>query len=109
MAVAHIGKMETNITRMCCVHIPALLPSTYADMEVSSTVQCAAVLGLGLLYAQTSHRMMTEILVAEIGRRPSDRPMHDRECYSLSAGFALGLVCLGAGTCPAQIWHTLSL
>jgi len=60
-------------------------------------VQCAAVLSLGLLFAGSAHRMMTELLVAEIGRRPSDRALHDREGYSLAAGFALGCVCLGLG------------
>ncbi|CAK0790532.1 unnamed protein product [Prorocentrum cordatum] len=40
---------------------------------------------------------MTELLVAEIGRKPSDRSLNDREGYSLAAGFALGCVCLGLG------------
>merc|ERR1719352_326054 len=37
---------------------------------------------------------MTELLVAEIGRRPSDRALHDREGYSLASGIALGLIFL---------------
>jgi hypothetical protein len=97
MAASHVGSMDAGLTRMCCVHIPSMLPATYSDMEVASPVQCAAVLSLGLLFARSAHRMMTELLVAEIGRRPSDRALHDREGYSLAAGFALGCVCLGLG------------
>jgi len=97
MAASHVGSMDAGLTRMCCVHIPSMLPATYSDMEVASPVQCAAVLSLGVLFARSAHRMMTELLVAEIGRRPSDRALHDREGYSLAAGFALGCVCLGLG------------
>eukprot|EP00929_Paragymnodinium_shiwhaense_P083242 TRINITY_DN44284_c0_g1_i2.p1 TRINITY_DN44284_c0_g1~~TRINITY_DN44284_c0_g1_i2.p1 ORF type:complete len:1758 (-),score=323.25 TRINITY_DN44284_c0_g1_i2:1654-6927(-) len=97
MAASHKGTMNTNLIRMCCVHIPSMLPSAYSDLEVASPVQCAAVVGLGLLFAKSGHRMMTELLVAEMGRRPSDRSRHDREGYSLAAGFALGCVCLGVG------------
>eukprot|EP00931_Biecheleriopsis_adriatica_P048438 TRINITY_DN27985_c0_g1_i1.p1 TRINITY_DN27985_c0_g1~~TRINITY_DN27985_c0_g1_i1.p1 ORF type:complete len:2002 (+),score=397.11 TRINITY_DN27985_c0_g1_i1:758-6007(+) len=97
MAASHIASMDAGLTRMCCVHIPSMLPATFSDMEVASPVQCSAVLSLGLLFAGSGHRMMTELLVAEIGRRPSDRALHDREGYSLAAGFALGCICLGQG------------
>lgn len=97
MAASHVGSMDAGLTRMCCMHIPSMLPATYSDMEAASSVQCAAVLSLGLLFTRSAHRMMTELLVAEIGRRPSDRALHDREGYSLAAGFALGCVCLGLG------------
>jgi anaphase-promoting complex subunit 1 len=32
------------------VHVPSLHPPSYPDLEVSSAVQTAAVLGIGLLY-----------------------------------------------------------
>eukprot|EP00445_Apocalathium_hangoei_P043548 CAMPEP_0203973408 /NCGR_PEP_ID=MMETSP0359-20131031/99574_1 /ASSEMBLY_ACC=CAM_ASM_000338 /TAXON_ID=268821 /ORGANISM="Scrippsiella Hangoei, Strain SHTV-5" /LENGTH=2141 /DNA_ID=CAMNT_0050911563 /DNA_START=1 /DNA_END=6427 /DNA_ORIENTATION=- len=95
MAASHVSSMDAGLTRMCCVHIPSVYH--HLDIEVASPVQCAAVLSLGLLFAKSSHRMMAELLVAEIGRRPSDRALHDREGYSLAAGFALGCVCLGLG------------
>ncbi|CAE8634644.1 unnamed protein product [Polarella glacialis] len=97
MASSHIASMDAGLTRMCCVHIPSMLPATYSDMEINSPVQSSAVMGIGLLFAGSAHRMMTELLVAEIGRRPSDRALNDREGYSLAAGFALGCVCLGLG------------
>lgn len=98
LAASHVSSMDAGLTRTCCVHIPSMLPATFSDVEVSSSVQCSAVLSLGLLYAGSGHRMMTELLVAEIGRKPSDRVLHDREGYSLAAGFALGCVCLGQGS-----------
>ncbi|CAK8997966.1 Anaphase-promoting complex subunit 1 (APC1) (Cyclosome subunit 1) (Mitotic checkpoint regulator) (Testis-specific gene 24 protein) [Durusdinium trenchii] len=86
LAASHVSSMDSGLTRTCCVHIPSMLPATFSDVEVSSPVQCSAVLALGLLYAGSGHRMMTELLVAEIGRKPTDRVLHDREGYSLAAG-----------------------
>ena len=45
----------------------------------------------------TGHRLMTEFLLAEIGRRPASDRCKDREGYSLAAGLALGMVTLGRG------------
>lgn len=98
LAASNLSSMDAALTRTCCVHIPSMLPATFSDVEVSSPVQCSAVLSLGLLYAGSGHRMMTELMVAEIGRKPSDRVLHDRESYSLAAGFALGCICLGQGS-----------
>ncbi|CAL1143734.1 unnamed protein product, partial [Cladocopium goreaui] len=86
LAASNLSSMDAALTRTCCVHIPSMLPATFSDVEVSSPVQCSAVLSLGLLYAGSGHRMMTELMVAEIGRKPSDRVLHDRESYSLAAG-----------------------
>lgn len=81
LAASNISSMDAGLTRTCCVHIPSMLPATFSDVEarrnlrqrgprllaqVSSPVQCGAVLSLGLLYAQSGHRMMTELLVAEM-------------------------------------------
>ncbi|ELK26073.1 Anaphase-promoting complex subunit 1 [Myotis davidii] len=69
----------------------------------------AAVVGIGLVYQGTAHRHTAEVLLAEIGRPPGPEMEYctDRESYSLAAGLALGMVCLGEGdtinvdvTCP---------
>eukprot|EP00882_Tetradesmus_deserticola_P034352 GHRQ01039373.1.p1 GENE.GHRQ01039373.1~~GHRQ01039373.1.p1 ORF type:complete len:131 (+),score=17.56 GHRQ01039373.1:1-393(+) len=89
-----------------------------------ATVQAASLLGLGLLYQGSCHRLMTEIMLEEIGRTPGVNPSltgggpgadggggsglgaslsslmcvtQDREGYALAAGFGLGLICLGQG------------
>lgn len=65
----------------------------------------AAVLGVGLVYADTGHRHMAEILLQEIGRPPGPEMENstDRESYSLAAGLGLGLVMFGKG---AEMSHS---
>jgi anaphase-promoting complex subunit 1 len=83
---------------MLCLHIPSLIPQHFSAIDVASPVQAAAVAGAGLLYQGSSHRMMTEFLLNEIGKRPvSDLNVLDREAYTLSCGFALGMVNLCRG------------
>jgi hypothetical protein len=87
-------------------------------------LQAASLLGLGLLYQGSCHRLMTEIMLEEISRTPGVNPSltgggpgadgsggsglgaslsslmcvtQDREGYALAAGFGLGLICLGQG------------
>ncbi|CAE7224817.1 ANAPC1, partial [Symbiodinium sp. CCMP2592] len=64
LAASHVSSMDAGLTRTCCVHIPSMLPVTFSDVEVASPVQSSAVLSLGLLFAGSAHRMMTELLVA---------------------------------------------
>ncbi|KAJ3609963.1 hypothetical protein NHX12_022057 [Muraenolepis orangiensis] len=74
---AKLGTMDMSITRLLSIHIPALLPPTSTELDVPHNVQVAAVLGIG---------------------RPPGPEMEyctDRESYSLAAGLALGMVCLG--------------
>eukprot|EP00980_Cylindrotheca_fusiformis_P031132 scaffold25862_cov152-Cylindrotheca_fusiformis.AAC.3 len=83
---------------MLCLHIPSLIPQHFSAIDVASPVQAAAVAGAGLLYQGSSHRMMTEFLLNEIGKRPAnDLNIVDREAYTLSCGFALGMVNLRQG------------
>lgn len=97
MAAAKRGTMDPNVSKMLVMHIPYLLPPSLPEMEVASVVQMAAVMGVGLLYQGTSHRLMTEVLLTEIGRRPMSDSTLEREGYSLAAGLALGFVNLGKG------------
>ncbi len=83
--------MDDSLSRTLCLHIPFLLPPSF-EIEISMPIQSAAILGAGLLYLGTCHRLMTEMILSQIGRKPlSDRCM-DREVYALCAGVALGLV-----------------
>ncbi|KAJ0401522.1 hypothetical protein P43SY_009382 [Pythium insidiosum] len=106
--------LERSVSKMLCLHIPSLLPAPFAEFSVPATTQTAALLGLGILYQATGHRLMTELLLAEITRAPSTvqygsshtgttgvaptgTPFDQLEGYSLAAGLALGLVVLGRG------------
>uniref|UniRef100_A0A673NII8 Anaphase-promoting complex subunit 1-like n=1 Tax=Sinocyclocheilus rhinocerous TaxID=307959 RepID=A0A673NII8_9TELE len=70
------------------------------ELDVPHSVQVAAVVGIGLIYQGTGHRHNAEVLLAEIGRPPGPEMEYctDRESYSLAAGLALGMVCLGHGS-----------
>uniref|UniRef100_H3ATJ7 Anaphase-promoting complex subunit 1 n=1 Tax=Latimeria chalumnae TaxID=7897 RepID=H3ATJ7_LATCH len=102
VSAAKLGTMDMSVTRVLSIHIPALLPPTSTELDVPHNVQVAAVVGIGLVYQGTAHRHIAEVLLAEIGKlgRPPGPEMEyctDRESYSLAAGLALGMVCLGLG------------
>ena len=59
--------MDASITKMLSIHIDALLPPTSAEIDVPVSVMSAAVIGIGLVYQSTAHRLMTEVLLSEIG------------------------------------------
>ena len=93
---------------MLCLHLPALLPASFSEVSTSSVVQTAALLGVGLLYQGTAHRLTVEFLLAEVGRGAAERDEGDNasrgsagssggEGYSLAAGLGLGLLTLGRG------------
>jgi anaphase-promoting complex subunit 1 len=71
--------------------------------RISPHVQTAAVFGLGLVHQSSCQRLMVELSLNEIGRRPSERSgiassyPDARNSYALAAGFSLGLLCLGKG------------
>lgn len=45
----------------------------------------------------TSHRLMTEFLLGEMGRSPRSDRFADREGYALACGLSLGMINLGKG------------
>ncbi|KAJ3090790.1 Anaphase-promoting complex subunit 1 [Quaeritorhiza haematococci] len=106
LAVAYRGTMDATVTKLLCVHIPALLPPHSTELNLSSPTQTACILGMGLLYMESLHRRMAEVMLAEIGSsEPFAGAQKDsaaaaevhRESYSLAAGFALGFITLGKG------------
>lgn len=113
MAASRRGSMDPAVYKMLFLHVPNRHPSSFPDIEISPLVQSAAILGAGLLYQGTGHRLMCEMLLDELGDRPgvlntggsdggvvgtgNGQITNSRECYALSAGLALGLVTLGKG------------
>ena len=97
-AAAHRGTMNPETSKMCFLHLPTRHPGSFPEVELSTQVQSAALLSVGLVYEGSAHRLMSEILLAEIGKEPGgDSSPQGREGYALSAGLALGLVTLGRG------------
>lgn len=103
LACAHRGTMDTATTRVLSVHMPALLPQNGSDLNLSPLTQVACVLGIGLLYMETSHRRMAEVMLSEIGSTAggaTDSVNSLQECHSVAAGFGLGFITLGQGNKP---------
>lgn len=99
MAAARRGTMHSAIAKMLCLHIPALHPPSFTELEleVPALVQIAALLGVGLLYQASGQRLMTEVMLGEIARPPTNELLGCRESYALTAGIALGMIALGRG------------
>ncbi|KAG0307174.1 Anaphase-promoting complex subunit 1 [Dissophora globulifera] len=103
LACAHRGSMNSAITRVLSVHMPALLPESSLELDLSPITQIACVLGIGLIYMETSHRRMAEVMLAEIGEASgtlADSANGLQECHSVAAGFGLGFITLGQGDKP---------
>lgn len=99
MAANKRGSCDMAISTMLFLHVPSLIPQHFSAIDVASAVQTSAVLGSGLLFQGSCHRMMTEFLLNEIGKRPeSDMSAFDREAYTLACGVALGMVNLCVGS-----------
>lgn len=100
LAAGNCGTMHEKITKMLCVHIRYFNGPGFSvpDFHVAVNVQTAAILGLGLLHQGSCEHVIVEGLFAELGRRPQPGDAVDnREGLALSAGLAIGLVCLGKG------------
>lgn len=98
MAASLKGSMDYKLTKVLSVHAVALLPQGANDLNVPIMVQTAGLIGIGLLYLETQHRRMSEILLSQVGGSSSHiENDEEQEGYRQAAGIALGLVNLGKG------------
>ena len=102
LSASYIGTMDTLVTRLLSVHVTRMLPPGAAELNLSPLTQTCGIMGIGLLYCNTQHRRMTEVMLSEMenvdvedSANPQDT-LRD-EGYRLSAGFALGYINLGRG------------
>ena len=105
LSATHRGTADNAVSRLLSIFVESLLPPTSVELEYTQNVQIAALLSIGLVYEQTSHRYMTECLLTEIGRPPGPEMENsvDRQSYSLAASLALGMVTLGQGDKPSAL------
>ncbi|KAJ2805316.1 Anaphase-promoting complex subunit 1 [Coemansia guatemalensis] len=110
-ACAHRGTGNSSVSKILSLHIPNLLPPGSSElMLLSYGTQAAAILGIGLLFMRSQNRRMVEVILRELETikwsvrdtssdriNVADPAESTAECYSLAAGFALGLVVLGGG------------
>lgn len=102
LSASYMGTMDTLITRLLSVHVTRMLPQGAAELNLSPLTQTSGIMGIGLLYCNTQHRRMSEIMLSEMENTDQDdasNPLDDLrdEGYRLSAGFALGYINLGHG------------
>lgn len=102
LSVSYLGTMDTLITRLLTIHVTRLLPPGAAELNVSPLTQTSGIMGVGLLYSNTQHRRMSEIMLSEIeniddGDNSCPLDSLRDEGYRLAAGFALGYINLGHG------------
>lgn len=98
MSASLKGTMDLKLTKVLSIHVVALLPPGSANLNVKLPVQTAGLIGIGLLYLETQHRRMTEMLLSQIS---CNFEINDKqvvsEGYQQAAGIALGYVNLGRG------------
>lgn len=98
MAASFKGTMDIKMTKVLSVHVVAFLPTGSTNLNVQLPVQTAGLIGIGLVYLESQHRRMSEVLLAQIS---SVLIINDKrvvsEGYQLAAGIALGYINLGKG------------
>ncbi|KAI0179655.1 hypothetical protein GGR52DRAFT_587203 [Hypoxylon sp. FL1284] len=100
LAASYIGTTDSLITRLLSVHVTRMLPRGAVELNLSPLTQTTGIMGIGLLYCNSQHRRMSEIMMSEIEyveTEDEEEPLRT-ECYRLAAGFALGFINLGKGT-----------
>lgn len=102
LSASFLGTMDTLITRLLSVHVTRLLPPGAAELNLSPLTQTTGILGIGLLYHNSQHRRMSEVMLSEIENNDPEEGFGTEsvlrdEGYRLAAGFSLGLINLGQG------------
>ena len=102
LSASYLGTQDQLITRMLSVHVTRLLPPGSTELNVSPLTQTTGILGIGLLYHNSQHRRMSEVMISEIENNDSEEGTAEEmvlrdEGYRLAAGFSLGLISLGQG------------
>lgn len=102
LSASYLGTMDTLITRLLSVHVTRMLPPGAAELNISPLTQTSGVMGIGILYCNSQHRRMSEIMLSEMENieiRDISSPLDTLrdEGYRLAAGFALGYINLGRG------------
>ena len=102
LSASYLGTMDTLITRLLSVHVTRMLPPGAAELNLSPLTQTSGIMGIGLLYCNSQHRRMSEIMISELENVDQEDDSHPfdnlrDEGYRLAAGFALGYINLGQG------------
>uniref|UniRef100_A0A914MLX5 Anaphase-promoting complex subunit 1 n=1 Tax=Meloidogyne incognita TaxID=6306 RepID=A0A914MLX5_MELIC len=98
-AAAHRGTSEVHVYKMISAHLPFLLQPTLVEFKIELSIQSAAIVSLGLLFAETANHNISSQLLNQISLEvpcESDQAF-ERYSFVLTAGMAIGLINLGKG------------
>ena len=59
--------MDSQVAQLLALHCQPLLPPGSAELDVTHSVQIAALAGTGLLHMGSAQRHLVEVLLKEIG------------------------------------------
>jgi len=62
------GSMDSQVAQLLALHCQPLLPPGSAELDVTHSVQVAALAGTGLLHMGSAQRHLVEVLLKEIGK-----------------------------------------
>lgn len=100
IAVSFVGSCDVMAKALMSIHLIHTLPTHSKPLKTTMLEQSAALVGLGFVflgsYDAWASRMALRALSTDLVMT-DDNQMLRRECFSLSAGFSLGLICLGKG------------
>ncbi|PWN32894.1 uncharacterized protein FA14DRAFT_79185 [Meira miltonrushii] len=100
IAVSFVGSCDVMAKALMSIHLIHTLPTHSKPLKTTMLEQSAALVGLGFVflgsYDAWASRMALRALSTDLVMT-DDNQMLRRESFSLSAGFALGLICLGKG------------
>lgn len=57
------GSMDAALSKMLHLHLPSRHPKGYPDLEIAPIVQCASLMGLGMLFESSNQRCAVELLI----------------------------------------------
>ncbi|KAI8431904.1 hypothetical protein MSG28_004457 [Choristoneura fumiferana] len=68
IAATYRGTMDLQATKMMSIHLEALLPPSHVELDIQHGILVCALLGLGLVYQDTRHAHLAQVLLMEIGQ-----------------------------------------
>lgn len=93
-----IGTADVQIMKMLSVHLPFLLPVTQIEYTIDPHSQIVALIGVGMIYAETENLWLTETFLRELGKpAAAGTDLQDRQAFALACGLAIGWINLGKG------------
>lgn len=94
VSISKMATADAMVAKTLFLHLPSLIPTPHWGIEISPTVQCAALVGIGFLFTRSCNRLMIQFLLEELFRKPTSDRCECRESLSLCAAWSLAMIAL---------------